>query len=155
MARVVRCPQTLQVKATRIRRRGDFVKRDQGNVEIRSVPDSDSEPAGTDGPSMPDPVVHPLTFAALRTNPIAASCSIQLSLKNQNTQNIIFLQTITDKKYHLREGTTAEDRNKAARFATGIGAEIGLVAITWKRSNREELEMEFYQNPEIGNEKEI
>lgn len=80
MARVVRWPQTLQVKATRIRRRGDLVKRDQGNVEICSVPDSDSEPAGTDGPSMPDPVVHPLTLAALKTNPIAASLERVLRL---------------------------------------------------------------------------
>lgn len=89
MARVVRWPQTLQVKATRIRRRGDLVNRDQGNVEICSVPDSDSEPAGTDGPSMPEPVVHPLTLAALKTNPIAASCSIK---SNQPKKN----QTHTD-----------------------------------------------------------
>lgn len=73
MARVVRWPQTLQVKATRIRLRGDLVKRDQGKVEIWSVLDSESEPAGTGGPSIPEPVVQPLTLAALRTKPIAAS----------------------------------------------------------------------------------
>lgn len=73
MARVVRCPQTLQVKATSIRRRGDLVKSDQGKVDTCSIPVSGFEPAGTDGPSIPDPVVHPRTFAALRTNPIAAS----------------------------------------------------------------------------------
>lgn len=56
-----------------MRRRGDLVKSDQGKVDIRSVPDSESEPAGTDGPSIPDPVVQPLTLAALNTNPIAAS----------------------------------------------------------------------------------
>jgi hypothetical protein len=69
---VVLWPQTLQVKATRIRLRGDLVKRDHGKVEILSVPEPLSAPAGTDGPSIPDPVVQPLTDAALKTNPIAA-----------------------------------------------------------------------------------
>lgn len=73
IARVVRWPQTLHVKATRIRRRGDLVKSDHGKVDTRSIPESRSDPAGDDGPSIPDPVVHPLTFAALRTSPIAAS----------------------------------------------------------------------------------
>lgn len=120
MARVVRWPQTLQVKATRIRRRGDLVNRDQGNVEICSVPDSDSEPAGTDGPSMPEPVVHPLTLAALKTNPIAASCSIKSNQpkKNQTHTDIyiyglLYTKTI-DRTRHLRESTTAENRDKAA-----------------------------------------
>jgi len=63
----------LQVKATRIRLRGDLVKRDHGKVEIFSVLDPSSAPAGTDGPSIPDPVVQPPTDAALKTNPIASS----------------------------------------------------------------------------------
>lgn len=70
MARVVLCPQTLQVKATRIRLRGDFVNSDQGNVETVSA---SSALAGRDGPSIPEPVVHPLTDAALKTNPMASS----------------------------------------------------------------------------------
>lgn len=49
------------------------MKSDHGKVDTRSVPGSGSEPAGMDGPSMPDPVVHPLTLAALKTKPIAAS----------------------------------------------------------------------------------
>lgn len=73
MARVVLWPQTLQVKATRIRLRGDLVKRDHGKVETLSLLDPSSAPAGADGPSMPEPVVQPRTDAALRTNPIAAS----------------------------------------------------------------------------------
>jgi hypothetical protein len=73
MARVVLWPQMLQVKATRIRLRGDLVKRDHGKVEIFSVLDPSSAPAGTDGPSIPDPVVQPPTDAALKTNPIASS----------------------------------------------------------------------------------
>lgn len=120
MARVVRWPQTLQVKATRIRRRGDLVKRDQGNVEICSVPDSESEPVETDGPSMPDPVVHPLTLAALKTKPIAASCSIKSNQQTEKHTKYIHIHIliVIHKKYrqntHLRESTTAEDRDKAA-----------------------------------------
>ena len=50
------------------------MKRDHGKVEMFPVPDSPSQPtAGTEGPSIPDPVVHPLPAAALSTNPIAAS----------------------------------------------------------------------------------
>ena len=67
----------LQVKATRIRLRGDLVKRDPGKVDILSVPDPLSvAPARTDGPSIPDLVDHPLIDAAPntnRSNPIAAS----------------------------------------------------------------------------------
>jgi hypothetical protein len=73
MALVVRCPHTLQVKATRMRRRGDFVKRDQGSVDTSGLP---APPAllAVGGPSIPDPVVQPLPVAALTTSPIAASC---------------------------------------------------------------------------------
>jgi len=72
MALVVRCPHTLQVKATRMRRRGDFVKRDQGSVDTSGLP---APPAllAVGGPSIPDPVVQPLPVAALTTSPIAAS----------------------------------------------------------------------------------
>ena len=73
MALVVRCPHTLQVKATRIRRRGDFVKSDQGSVDTSGL---SAPPAllAVGGPSMPDPVVQPLPVAALTTIPMAASC---------------------------------------------------------------------------------
>lgn len=70
MARVVRWPQMLQVNATRIRRRGDFVNKDHGKVDTC---ESDSEFSGADGPFKPEPVVQPLTFTELNTNPIAAS----------------------------------------------------------------------------------
>jgi len=64
----------VQVKATSILLLGDFVKRDHGKVEMFPVPDSLSLPtAGTEGPSIPEPVVHPLPVAALSTSPIAAS----------------------------------------------------------------------------------
>lgn len=59
----------LQVNATSILLRGDLVKRENGNVDIFSVPVS----AGTDGPSIPEPVVQPLPTAAFNTSPIAAS----------------------------------------------------------------------------------
>lgn len=50
------------------------MKSDHGKVEILSVPDWPSLPtAGTGGPSIPEPVVHPLPVAALNTSPIAAS----------------------------------------------------------------------------------
>jgi hypothetical protein len=73
MALVVRCPHTLQVKATRMRRRGDFVKRDQGSVDTSGLP---APPAllAVGGLSIPDPVVQPLPVAALTTSPMAASC---------------------------------------------------------------------------------
>jgi len=45
------------------------VNNDHGNVETVSV----SVLAGRDGPSIPEPVVHPLTEAALNTSPIASS----------------------------------------------------------------------------------
>jgi hypothetical protein len=70
MARVVRCPHTLQVKATRILRRGDLVKSDHGSVDTSGRP----APPAVGGPSIPDPVVQPLPVAALITSPIAASC---------------------------------------------------------------------------------
>lgn len=73
MARVVRWPHTLHVKATRILRRGDLVKRDHGKVDTIWLVESDS--AGVGGPSIPDPVVQPRPVAALSTNPIAASYS--------------------------------------------------------------------------------
>jgi hypothetical protein len=64
----------VQVKAMSILLLGDFVKSDHGKVEIFPVPDWSSLPtAGTGGPSIPEPVVHPLPVAALKTNPIAAS----------------------------------------------------------------------------------
>ncbi|RDX64901.1 hypothetical protein CR513_56489, partial [Mucuna pruriens] len=70
----VRWRQMVQVKATSILLLGDFVKRDHGKVEMFPVPDSLSLPtAGTEGPSIPEPVVHPLPAAALSTSPIAAS----------------------------------------------------------------------------------
>jgi hypothetical protein len=73
MALVVRCPHTLQVKATRIRRRGDLVNSDQGSVDTCGP--SDPPPLlASGGPSIPDPVVQPLPVAAPSTNPIAASC---------------------------------------------------------------------------------
>lgn len=72
MARVVRWLQMVQVKATSILLLGDLVKRDHGKVEM--FPDSLPLPtAGTEGPSIPEPVVHPLPTAALSTSPIAAS----------------------------------------------------------------------------------
>lgn len=73
IARVVRCPHMLHVNATSILRRGDFVNRDHGNVETCSVLDLVLTSAGTEGPSNPEPVVHPLPAAAFSTNPIAAS----------------------------------------------------------------------------------
>jgi len=64
----------VQVKAMSILRLGDLVKSDHGKVEIFSFPDWPSFPtAGTGGPSIPEPVVHPLPVAALNTSPIAAS----------------------------------------------------------------------------------
>lgn len=72
MARVVRWLQMLQVNAISILRLGDFVKRDQGKVEIFAVLDSAS-PADSGGPSIPEPVVHPLPVTALNTKPIAVS----------------------------------------------------------------------------------
>lgn len=49
------------------------MKRDHGKVETFSVLDLASLPSGTGGPSIPEPVVHPLPAAALSANPIAAS----------------------------------------------------------------------------------
>jgi len=63
----------LQVKATRILRRGDLVNRDHGKVETFSETELVSVPAGLEGPSIPEPVVHPLPAAAFSTNPIATS----------------------------------------------------------------------------------
>lgn len=85
MALVVLWPQTLQVKATRIRLRGDFVNSDQGNVDTVS----ESAFAGRDGPSIPEPVVQPLTEAALNTNPMASSYDSefhQIYLENQQSE---------------------------------------------------------------------
>ena len=72
MARVVRWVQSLQVNAISILRRGDLVNRDHGKVDIFAVLDPAS-PTGSGGPSIPEPVVHPLPAAALRTKPMAAS----------------------------------------------------------------------------------
>lgn len=59
---------------------------DHGNVEIVSA----SAFAGRDGPSIPEPVVQPLTEAALKTNPMASS------YKSKFRRNyLILLETIT------------------------------------------------------------
>lgn len=99
MARVVLCPQTLQVKATRIRLRGDFVNSDQGNVETVST----SALAGRDGPSIPEPVVHPLTDAALKTNPMASSYKSKFQKKKLKRVNLCLRS-----RFYIRESSILE-----------------------------------------------
>jgi hypothetical protein len=76
MARVVRCPHRLQVNATRMRLLGDCCRIP---VDMSERPPSLPAPSMEhDGPSSPEPVVHPVPVpAALSTNPIAASCDPQ------------------------------------------------------------------------------
>jgi hypothetical protein len=107
MALVVRCPHTLQAKATLMCHRGDFVKRhqgsvnttrmchygdfvkrDQGSVNTSRLPVPPTLLA-VGGPSIPDPVVQLLPKAKHTTRPIAAYCPCDTGLRSTNITSSI------------------------------------------------------------------
>lgn len=131
MARVVRWPQTLQVKATSIRRLGDLVKRDQGKVE--TVQSGDSRSAGMEGPSIPDPVVHPLPAAAFRTRPIAASYQEHTNQPNNQMKPESNEKEGEGLDDYLGErgngGAVVEEGDEIG--ALGVGVEISFFPFIW------------------------
>lgn len=109
------------------------MKSDHGKVDTRSIPESRPDPAGDDGPSIPDPVVHPLTLAALRTSPIAAS------YKSPNSRLIKFAAQLFDQiteptistqynESYLRKRMISEDWDE---LEIGIAVAVAAVSIIY------------------------
>ncbi|KAL0366000.1 UNVERIFIED_CONTAM: hypothetical protein Sradi_3490100 [Sesamum radiatum] len=110
---------------------GDLVKSDHGKVDTRSVPGSGSEPAGMDGPSMPDPVVHPRTLAALKTNPIAASWKVN-NLRGRGKERELTLGEVEQRRRRRKEGPLDF-------LAENIGSETAPALVAVKASISDEF----------------